>query len=211
MSFSSFFSEQARKPAGFFGRWVMSIVFDKGNSFLNGFVEELMSVQADDHILEIGFGTGKLIHDLAKDIHKGYIEGIEFSSSMVSLAKKRNKKYIADEKVNIIKGNFDDLPIKNNRYTKVCTVNTIYFLPNPKNTANKILNILAPEGKLFLAFEDKGQLEERNLDSNVFRLYSTDDIKNLLVDAGFSSDVVIETRVKGKLSFHCVIAKKSKV
>ena len=139
MNFSRFFSEQARKPTGFFGLWMMSVVFDKGNSFLNGFVEELMSVQADDHILEIGFGTGKLIHDMAKDIHKGYIEGIEFSSSMVSLAKKRNKKYIDDEKVKIIEGNFDDLPLKNNRYTKVCTVNTIYFLPNPKNTANKIV------------------------------------------------------------------------
>ena len=210
MNFSRFFSEQARKPTGFFGLWMMSVVFDKGNSFLNGFVEELMSVQADDHILEIGFGTGKLIHDMAKDIHKGYIEGIEFSSSMVSLAKKRNKKFIADEKVKIIEGNFNDLPLKNNRYTKVCTINTIYFLSNPKNTASKIENILAPEGKLFLAFEDKRHLEERSLDSNVFRLYSTDDIKNLLVDAGFSSDVGIETRVKGKLLYHCVIAKKLK-
>jgi 16S rRNA A1518/A1519 N6-dimethyltransferase RsmA/KsgA/DIM1 with predicted DNA glycosylase/AP lyase activity len=56
----------------------MYVVFDKGNSILNGFVKKLISVQADDHILEIGFGIGKLIHYLAKDIHKGYIEGIEF-------------------------------------------------------------------------------------------------------------------------------------
>ena len=38
MNFSSFFSEQARRPDGLFGRVVMSIVFDKGNAFLNDFV-----------------------------------------------------------------------------------------------------------------------------------------------------------------------------
>lgn len=57
MNFSRFFSEQARKPNGLFGRIVMSIVFDQGNAFLNDFVEELMSVQNDDHIIEIGMGT----------------------------------------------------------------------------------------------------------------------------------------------------------
>jgi hypothetical protein len=129
---------------------------------------------------------------------------------MVSLAKKRNKNFIADGKVKIIEGNFDDYTLKNNRYTKVCTVKTVYFLPNPRNTVDKIINILAPEGKLFIAFEDRKQLEELSLDSNVFRLYSTDDIKNILIDAGFSSDIGIETRVKGNLLYHCVIAKKPK-
>ena len=96
MRLSKIFSEQSRKPSGFFGRWAMSVVFDKGNALLNGFVEELMSVQANDHVLEIGFGTGKLIHNLAKVINKGYIEGIEFSSSMISIAKRRNRKNISN-------------------------------------------------------------------------------------------------------------------
>jgi len=36
MSFSTYFSEQARKPSGLFGRVVMPIVFDRGNAFLIG-------------------------------------------------------------------------------------------------------------------------------------------------------------------------------
>ena len=54
MIFSTFFSEQAKEPGGLFCRMVMSIVFEKGNAFLNDFVSELMSVQADDRIIEIG-------------------------------------------------------------------------------------------------------------------------------------------------------------
>ena len=52
--FSRFFSEQARKPEVLFARMVMSVVFDQGNAFLNKFVNELMSVQTDDRIIEIG-------------------------------------------------------------------------------------------------------------------------------------------------------------
>jgi len=84
INFKTFFSEQARRPGGLFGRMVMSIVFDKGNAFLNDFVSELMSVQADDRIIEIGFGTGKLIYKMAQQIDKGLIEGVDFSKVMVS-------------------------------------------------------------------------------------------------------------------------------
>lgn len=83
MSFSTYFSEQASKPLGLFARIVMPIVFDRGNAFLNGFVNALMAVQPSDRVLEFGCGTGKLIHILAKKIDKGIIEGIDFSSTMV--------------------------------------------------------------------------------------------------------------------------------
>ena len=61
MNFKTFFSEQARKPSGFFGRWVMSKIFDHGNAAINDFMKEQLLLQENDHILEIGFGTGKVI------------------------------------------------------------------------------------------------------------------------------------------------------
>ena len=127
MNFSTFFSEQARKPAGLFGRIVMSIIFDQGNAFLNGFVNELMSVQIDDRIIEIGFGTGKLIYKMAQQIDTGLIEGVDFSKTMALIAQKRNKKNIAYGKVKIIEGNFDEIPYEKVRFTKACSVNTLYF------------------------------------------------------------------------------------
>ena len=96
---NTFFSEQARKPTGLFGRFIMSIVFNIGNVNLNRFVIEQMSVQENDHILEIGFGTGKLIYEMAKQIDKGLIEGIDFSSTMVATAQRRNQKQIKKVKL----------------------------------------------------------------------------------------------------------------
>ena len=208
MNFSSFFSEQARKPDGLFGRMVMSIVFDRGNAFLNNFVNELISVKIDDRIIEIGFGTGKLIDKMAQQIDTGLIEGVDFSKVMVSIARKRNKKNITKGKVKILEGNFDEMPFEKESFTKACSINTLYFWSEPAQTAKKIAEILKPDGKLILAFEDIEQLKRRKLNQEVFHLYSKDEVQKLLINAGFSKNVNIVTRKKGKLIFHCVVAIK---
>ena len=208
MSFSTFFSEQARKPTGIFGRMVMSIVFDRGNAFLNGFVYDLMSIQENDRVIEIGFGTGKLISKMAKNIDNGYIEGVDFSNTMVSIAQRKNKNSIADGKVKIVEGNFDEMAYEKNSFTKACSVNTLYFWLEPERTAKKIAKILIPDGRLILAFEDIEQLKQRKLNQEVFSIYTKDEVRNILVNAGFSEKVSIASRKKGKSLFHCVVAIK---
>ena len=208
MSFSKFFSEQARKPDGLFGRTIMSLVFDRGNAFLNDFVSELMSVQPYDRIIEIGFGTGNLIKKMAQHIDKGFIEGVDLSDTMVSIAQKRNQDSIGKGKVKIFKGNFDEIAYEKEIFTKACSVNTLYFWLKPEHTAKKIAKILKPEGKLILAFEDIKQLEQKKLDKNIFHLYTKSEVKNLLINAGFESDVSVQSRKRGKSVFHCVVAKK---
>ena len=186
----------------------MSIVFDQGNAFLNDFVNELVSVHIDDRIIEIGFGTGKLIYKMAQQIDKGLVEGIDFSRTMASIARKRNKKNIANGKVKIFEGNFDEKPYEKEKFTKACSVNTLYFWPDPVHTARRIAEILKPDGKLILAFEDIEQLKQRKLNQDVFHLYSKEEVQNLLINAGFSKDVSVVSRKKGKSIFHCVAAIK---
>jgi ubiquinone/menaquinone biosynthesis C-methylase UbiE len=208
MSFSTYFSKQARKPSGLFGRIVMPVVFDRGNAFLNGFVNALIAVQPNDRVLEIGCGTGKLINIMAKKIDKGIISGIDFSSTMVTIAKRRNIKNIASGTVSIIQANFDDISYTKGSFSKVCSVNTLYFWKNPENTVKKVFDLLDSGGQFFVAFEDIKQLEKRKLSGDVFQLYTDSDVKSLLTTAGFSNGVFIESRKKGNLLFHCAVATK---
>ena len=208
MNFSTFFSKQARKPEGLFGRIVMRLVFDQGNAFLNSFVSDLMSVKTDDRIIEIGSGTGKLIYKMAQNIDKGLIEGVDFSSAMVSVARKKNKNSIAKGRVKIVEGDFDNMPYEKEKYSKACSVNTLYFWPSPVHTAKKIADILKPDGIFILAFEDIEQLKQRKLNQDVCHLYSKEEVQNLLINAGFSKDVSVISRKKGKSIFHCVAAIK---
>jgi ubiquinone/menaquinone biosynthesis C-methylase UbiE len=69
----------------------MSRIFDQGNAILNDFMRELLTLQEDDHVLEIGFGTRKLISEMARQTSRGLVEGIDLSSTMVDMAKRRNR------------------------------------------------------------------------------------------------------------------------
>lgn len=208
MSFSTFFSEQARKPNGLFGRLVMSAIFNIGNAKLNELVSEIVSVQENDHVLEMGFGTGKLINRLAGQFEQGLVEGVDFSRTMVSIAEKRNRTHIARGKVRILQGDFDEIPLKKECYDKVCSVNTIYFWQKPDYTASKVVEILKPKGKFVVGFEDSEQLKQRKLEDNIFHLYSNTEVKELLMNAGFSNGVEIISRKFGSSVINCVVAIK---
>jgi len=208
MNLKTFISKQARKPSGLFGRWVMSKIFDHGNAAINDFMKEQLLLQEKDHILEIGFGTGKLIFEMAKQVNKGLIEGIDLSDTMVAIAEKEIKNYIAAGRVIIRQGNFEETAYNDNCFDKIFSANTIYFWPQPDNFIKNILRILKPGGKLILAFEDIKQLESRPLSTKVFHFYHQDEIVKLLSCNGFSGSIdMISKEIKSQ-RYHCAVAVK---
>lgn len=207
MSFGTFFSKQARKPSGLFGRLIMSIIFDKGNAILNDLMRELLRLQDGDHILEIGFGTGRLLNEMARQTGNRLVEGIDLSSTMVDIAKKRNGQYIASGKVKIVLGDFDQVVYRENDFDIIYSVNTIYFWQDPNYTIKKIYRILKPGGKVFLGFEDKAQLTKKALNSSVFSIFDENDVAQLLEDSGFLK-VDIESKRTNSDLVHCIMARK---
>nr|NQU92811.1 class I SAM-dependent methyltransferase [Bacteroidota bacterium] len=209
MRFSTFFSKQARKPTGIFGRFYMSRVFEKGNLEMNTFTKETLSINKDEYILEIGCGTGLLLKEIANDLDKGFIEGIDFSKTMVSIARKKNKKHINNKKVIIQVGDFDEFIFKENYYDKIYSVNTIYFWKNPIVTISKIFDLLKPNGMLVLGFHDKVEMEEMNLNEDIFQLYSSKDVIKLLsIDGKLNNVEIISKRGLLKINY-CAIGIKS--
>ena len=122
--------------------------------------------------------------------------------------RKRNKKNKKSGRVKITEGDFDKLSYNNKSFNKVSSVNTIYFWRNPQFTAQKIFNILKPDGFFVVAFEDFKQLEQRNLNKNIFQLYTADDVIDLLAQSGFSADINFKSKSKTNQIFHCAVAIK---
>ena len=83
----------------------MPNIFNSFNAKLSPFVNETVSLKVNDSVFEIGFGTGKLINEMAEITTEGIIEGIDFSEGMLKQATliniifKRQSK--APKKVNV--------------------------------------------------------------------------------------------------------------
>lgn len=208
MIFPAYFSKQARKPTGMFGRFYMSRVFDKGNAELHALVKEALCIKGNDHVLEIGFGTGKLLKEIADDLYEGVIEGADFSDAMMSIAQVANKNHIKSGKVKLRMGDFDALPFDEQSFDKIFSVNTIYFWKEPKATIAKMYSLLKPGGKLVLGFIDRDQLEKTPLNEDVFQYYSTQDVTDLLAIDGSLNSVDIMAKKGERRTCFCAVGAK---
>ena len=207
MSFWKFFSRQAANPSGLFGKWIMPLVFDRGNAELNAMMKSRLDVRADEHVLEIGCGTGELIRELTPLIGRGRVYGVEVSEAMASTARKRNQAAIDAGRVAIHLGDFNELDLGKEAYDTVCSCNTIYFWPDPAFTLKRVHSLLRPGGKVVIAFEDATRLEAKPISQEVFRFYSQEDVKRLLRDSGFPGEAEVDTRAGESAGLCCAVAR----
>ena len=200
-------SYQARQPSGWFGRHIMSRIFLKGNAELNAFLKDLLELKQEDIVLEIGFGPGMLLQQMAQITTKGRVEGIDFSDAMIARAQKINKHLISENRVKIQKGDCRDMPYGPESFDKVCTSNTIYFWDRPKDMFKSIYKVLKPGGKLVVGFREADQMKNLPFSKDVFTLYTAEEVTLCLTQAGFSN---IRIRKKDGQPFNslCAVAVK---
>ena len=198
MSFKDFFSKQAQKPSGLFGRLIMSIIFNIGNKKLNTRIKNIILSNHYDRILEIGFGTGKLIYELAIKSEYGIIEGIDLSNTMFKIAKKRNYKFINMGKVIIRNEDLDKAYFNNDTYNLIFSINTIYFWKDLLIFFKKVYDILKMNGIFLISFENMDLIKSRNLNKNIFNFYNNEMILELLTKIGYKSVSIISEEEKIK-------------
>jgi ubiquinone/menaquinone biosynthesis C-methylase UbiE len=203
MTLATFFSNQARKPSGLFGRFVASQIFKRGNAEMNAFILDCLSINAGDHILEIGFGPGELVHAMAGRVDRGRVEGVDFSPTMLSIARRKNRSHIQTGKVGLHLGDFGGMSFDRRRFDTIVTVNTVYFWQKPEASIGKIAGLLAPGGRLAVGFHPKAEMQDPILSRDVFRFYSPRDMEMLLATCGAFQEIEVISR-KGKTkTLHC--------
>lgn len=171
-----------------------SITFGKYNRFIHTAVKD-MHIQSDDHILDLGCGTGKNASLMAKSLgEKGRITGIDVSPVM---GKQFKEKHGADSRFEF-KQERIDIPFKLEKsYDKILISFVIHGLPHEhrKNLIQNAYDHLKPGGKLlildFAEFNmDEMPLHHRFIFKTVECKYAFDyikrDWKSILSDFGFS-------------------------
>ena len=172
---------QAHHPRGAAGRvtaWEMA--HRPSNRQRNRWVVSLLGVQPDGQVLEIGFGPGLAIAELAR-AGAGHVYGIDHSGVMLRQASRRNAAAIRARRVTLINAPANQLPpAVGGPFDAILAVNSLGFWPAPAERLAELRRRLAPGGRIAIASQPRCLGATADTSRSAAR-----DIEDLLRDAGF--------------------------
>ena len=180
-----FVAQQLRKPSGKFAGKIGQKM-DVVNEPLFNLTLETMDPAEDDHILEIGFGTGRYIHRLFS-ANKGIrVAGVDYSKKMMEMAKQHNRGAIAAGKLDIKQGSSKALPFPEATFDKVFCNMVIYFWEDPDPHLQEIHRVLKPGGSFFTGMRRRKSMLAFPFVDYGFELYTTREWQEILRENGFT-------------------------
>ncbi len=184
---------QLRKPSGWFGSLVLSRIMNRVNRGVIDSTIDLLRVSPDHQVLEIGFGGGSALVQLAKRLTSGSVTGVDSSADMVLQAERKFRRDIAAGRVQVQAGDVSQLPFADSSFDRVFTINTIYFWPDALQGLSEIRRVLKPGGIAAVSLRSKQKMKKHRVTQYGFRLFSPEDVTALIRQAGFH-DVMLEHR-----------------
>jgi ubiquinone/menaquinone biosynthesis C-methylase UbiE len=204
-----FVASQFRKPSGLLGRLIGNGMA-RGNELEARWTVHLLHIQPDMHVLEIGFGPGVAIQYAAQQAIQGHVSGIDFSETMVQVARKRNDAAIKSGHVDLRQGDVSSLPYGDEAFDRVFAIHCIYFWAESTAYLQQIRRVLRTNGVLAITIlpKDKWSLHRRQPPADVFTLYNGNEVAQLLAGAGFRDAQVKGYPQPDKFPGECILAVK---
>jgi ubiquinone/menaquinone biosynthesis C-methylase UbiE len=176
-------SKQLRKPSGFLGNLVAKMMEFRNRGFYKVIIGRL-SPQPGEQILEIGYGPGLGVYQIASSFPDCMISGIDFSELMFQKASIRNKKFIDKGIVHLQYG--DALTLEQmNKFDKIFCVNVIYFWNDLNLAFTKIYNMLGKKGEFLIYMDHMNSLEKAKFLAD-FCKYPVEEVEMKLKNTGFT-------------------------
>jgi ubiquinone/menaquinone biosynthesis C-methylase UbiE len=172
-------AEQLKKPAGEMGKQVAEKM-NLGNQLINEWTIEKLNPSANDKILEIGMGNGGFVKGILAVDSSIFYFGCDISELMIEEASRLNKMLIDKKQAEFILATADHLPFQDASFNKVFTVNTIYFWDDPSKDLSEIHRVLENNGKLVISVRPKSIMLTYPFTQYGFKLFSKDDLVELL-------------------------------
>jgi len=185
---------QSMRPRGFWGG-VFGWFMDRRNARAHQFALKRLDVQKTDVILEIGFGTGRLVRKIAKAAPGVLVGGVDPSELMLQTAEKRTKKFRKQGHVELKLGEAATLPWPDEFFDKATALHCFHFWNDPVHDIAEVRRVLRPGGLLLLILRARKKAGPKWLPNPISR--SGQEIAGafqLLANNGFG-----ETRIEGKV------------
>jgi ubiquinone/menaquinone biosynthesis C-methylase UbiE len=139
------------RPRGVLGR-LGGVIMARMNQKCAARVIDLLEVQPNDRILEVGFGPGVGIELLAKAAPEGYVAGVDPSQEMVDQARDRNATAITSGHVDLRYGSAESLPFEDNTFDKTLAINSMQVWTDAAAGLREIRRVMKSGGRMALGF-----------------------------------------------------------
>jgi len=186
-----FIARQSGCPSGLLGRLIGSIMATETVG-ANDAVVAALALQPTDHVLEIGFGHGRTLDRVARQLTAGFVSGVDLSEAMVRMTARRCRDLVAAGRVTLHQCDSSRLPFPVAHFNKVYSVHTIYFWSRPEDHLCEIHRVLGSGGQLALGFHTDQASAAADFPKSVYRFYSQAEVRTLFQAAGFDEMVLSE-------------------
>ena len=179
-----------------------------------------LSFQEGESVLEIGFGTGYCLQQIAQSVGwRGKVCGIDISSGMLEVAKRRLEKARLIDRVELCCGDAAHLPYNDNTFdaTFMSFTLELFDIPEIPKVLKEVKRVLKPAGRLGVV-----SISKQDGETTPLRLYEWAHrkwpkyldcrpiyVKPSLIDAGYQIQSEQKARLLG-LPLEIVVAVNQK-
>jgi ubiquinone/menaquinone biosynthesis C-methylase UbiE len=110
-------------------------------------IDEL-SPAPDASVLAVGFGPGVGVDELTQRLPNGVVGGIDPSTAMVRLARRRNRAAIESGQVTLERSTADSIPYPDGTFTGVLAVNCLQLWDPLDASVREVMRVLTAGGRL---------------------------------------------------------------
>jgi ubiquinone/menaquinone biosynthesis C-methylase UbiE len=199
--------KQMQYPKGFLGKVLFAWMTPKTIAHAR-WTADLLEIQPDDKIIEIGFGNGANIKLLLQKAVRGSVTGAEISKTAIEMASKKNAKAISDGRVKLHLAQGNALPSENNVFDKACSVATAYVIEDPGAVFKEMFRVLKPKGRAAVTFPIRENfMRFKPVATEGFYLHKLVDLEAAFRNAGFVN-CRTERNDRVKFGAHCMLGEK---
>jgi arsenite methyltransferase len=146
----------------------------------------MMDLRPDDCVLDLGCGSGWLCRRLARLAPEGRVVGIDIAAEMVRRARATGGEYA---NLNFMEGAADRIPCGSGSFSKIISVESAYYWPDPAASVREMFRVLAGGGSAWILinyYRENPHAHQWGSIVNVpTHLFSTDEWMSSYREAGF--------------------------